>query len=186
MAKRSPVLSAILLAVLGASARAEDPPPAPEGYSWKKLDSVKAAFLMPQGWYFKQEGQGDTRAFFLTQEDIDTKGEFETGLSLNVVRLKKDKAPERAALFIAQLTQTPGHELQDTWKVEAGVLQGLGARFRQTEKGYPPVIKAVLAIGNSRTNTLYLLVFESPESNWKAAWAKGDTMLKDFLLDDEY
>lgn len=48
------------------------------------------------------------------------------------------------------------------------------------------MILHVLAIGNSRTNTLYLLMFESPGAGWKAAWSKGETMLKDFLLDDEY
>lgn len=186
MAKRDVILASLLLAAFTSVALAEDSPPAPEGYSWKKLESVKAAFLMPGGWYFKEETNGDTRAFFITQEDIDKKGEFETGLTLNVFHLKKDKAPERAVALIAEFTQSPGHELQDTWEVKSGALQGLAARFRQTEKGYPPLIKAVLAIGNSRTNTLYLVIFESPESSWKAAWAKGETMLKDFLLDDEY
>ena len=50
----------------------------------------------------------------------------------------------------------------------------------------PPIfIEHVLAIGNSRTNTLYFIQFESPEATWDEAWRKGEVMLKDFLLDDE-
>jgi len=42
-----------------------------------------------------------------------------------------------------------------------------------------------LAFGNSRTNTLYLILFESPESSWNEAWSKGEVILESFLLDDE-
>jgi hypothetical protein len=85
---------------------------------------------------------------------------------------------------IASLAQAAGNELQDAWETEAGVLKGIGGRFRRIEKGYPPLIMHVLAIGNSRTNTLYVIMFESPESKWKDAWPKGRLILEDFALDD--
>jgi hypothetical protein len=40
-------------------------------------------------------------------------------------------------------------------------------------------------VGNSRTNTLYTIIFESPDLLWNDAWKKGEVMLKDFRLDDE-
>lgn len=89
---------------------------------------------MPQGWHFKEESKSDTRAFFITQEDIDRKGEFETGLTLNVAHLKQDKAQEYAAAFIAELGQSPGHELQDTWQTETGVVKGLEGVFERPRK----------------------------------------------------
>jgi hypothetical protein len=86
---------------------------------------------------------------------------------------------------IAELTRTPGIELQDAWKTETGVLKAIGGRFRLTEEGEPPTIQYVLAIGNSRTNTFYLIIFVSPEVKWETAGPKGETILKSFVLDDE-
>ena len=173
----------LLLLALSARLPGEDVPPAPEGFSWKRVESVKASFLMPDGWHFKQEEQQGTRAFFITLEDIDKAGRFETGLSVNVQKFKRDKAPERAAQFILGMMQ--GHEVLNQWAKEAGVMKIFGCRVRETEKDHPPLILHVLALGNERTNTLYLVMFESPESSWDAAWAKGRVMVEKFLLDDE-
>ena len=162
------------------------PPPAPAGFAWKKIDSVKASFLVPKGWFFKEDEPKDgTRAFFISQEDISTGGLFETGLTVNVFSLKKDKAQERALAHLAALAQTPGNELQEAWEFQEGVLKGVGGRIRRVDKDYAPLIMHVLAIGNSATNTLYVIMFESPEATWDKAWVKGEQMMKVFLLDDE-
>jgi hypothetical protein len=164
---------------------AEEPPPAPEGFAWKKMDSVKASFLVPKGWYFKEEVHEGTRAFFITQEDIDAKGVFETGLTINVMKLEKTPAQVYAAAFIGRLAEEYAPR-GAAWQTESGVLKGFGCRVRKAEKGSPPLIMHDMAIGNSRTNTLYLLFFESPEASWERAWSKGEQILKLFLLDDEY
>jgi len=52
-------------------------------------------------------------------------------------------------------------------------------------KDRPHLRGQVLAIGNVKTNTLYLIMFESPEALWDEAWKKGEVMLRDFRLDDE-
>ena len=123
-------------------------------------------------------------AYFLSEEDIDVKGEFETGLTLNVVHA--DDAQKKGLATLALLAQTPGNEVQDTWETQTGVLKATGVRIRKTEKGSDPLVMVVLAIANTKTNALYLLIFESPEARWKKAWARGETMLKVFTLDDEY
>ncbi len=186
MARPNRAIAAFALALLGAVANGEDPPKAPEGFAWKKIDSVKATFLVPEGWHFKEERKDETRAFFITQEDIDRKGQFETGLTVNVSHLKEERAQDRATAIIAALAQNPGHELQDAWESETGVLKGIGGRIRRTETGHSPLLMNVLAVGNSRTNALYLIIFESPEANWKAAWSKGEPMMRLFVLDDAY
>lgn len=179
---RSPIL--VLALLLATPLAGEDRPPAPEGFAWKSIDSVQAAFLLPKGWHFKEEGKDGARAFFITQEDIDKTGRFETGLTVNVQTLKKDKAPEYAADFIAMAAKQ--YELiGDPWRTETGVLKGYGCRVRKVEKGFPTLIMHDLAIGNSRTNTLYLIMFESPEPTWNDAWAKGEQILRQFFLDDE-
>jgi hypothetical protein len=169
---------------VAAALAAGEPAPAPEGYSWKKLDPINASFLLPAGWHFKAERVDKTLAYFLSAEDIDVKGEFETGLTLNVVHA--DDAQKKAIATLAMLAQTPGNEVQDAWETQTGVLNGRSVRIRKTEKGSDPLVMVVLAIWNSKTNALYLLIFESPEARWKKAWEKGEKMLKLFVLDDEY
>ncbi len=176
-----PVLSALLAA---ASLAAEERPPAPAGYAWQKLDEIQASFLLPDGWHFKAERTDKSLAYFLSEEDIDVKGEFETGLTLNVFHA--EQAQKRAAATVAEISQTPGNEVQERWETKAGALNGIGVRIRQTVKGSDPLVMVVLAISNSRTNALYLLIFESPEARWRKAWVKGEKMLELFTLDDEY
>jgi hypothetical protein len=161
----------------------QEPPPAPAGFAWKKIDSVKAAFLMPNGWFFKEEKNDKLlSAFFITRENIDKAGMFETGLTVNVQTVKQN-AQETAARFIAGIMQA--NEMLDFYETETGVLKGYGCRVRKTEKDHAPLIMNVLGIGNSRTQTVYILIFESPEATWDEAWKKGETTLKYFLLDDE-
>ena len=165
-------------------ALAAEQPAAPEGYSWQTLDPIHASFLLPSGWHFKAERVDKTLAYFLSEEDIDVKGEFETGLTLNIVHA--DDARKKAIATLAMLAQTPGNEVQDAWETQTGVRKGMGVRIRKTEKGSDPLVMVVLAIANTKTNALYLLIFESPEARWKKAWDKGEKMLKLFVLDDEY
>lgn len=183
MRVRARILACALAAASAADLVAQAPPPAPDGFSWKSIESVKASFLIPTGWHFRKEEHDGARAFFITQEEIVGGGQYETGLSVNVQKLKKDPAPERAAQFIAALVAA--NEGLDSWKRQQGALEACGCRLRIREKGQPPLVEQVLAIGNRRTNTLYILIFESPEKKWPAAWEKGEVMLKEFLLDDE-
>ena len=108
-------------------------------------------------------------------------GEFETGLTINVTRLKKGNAQERTPAYLALFAQTPGNELLDAREKEMGVLEGIRGRIRRTEKNRAPVLMEVLSVGNSRTNTVYLFFFESPEASWERAWSKGEQILKLFL-----
>ncbi len=42
-----------------------------------------------------------------------------------------------------------------------------------------------LAVANPKTNTLYLFIFESPESDWNAAWKIGKQIMDNLAIDDE-
>ncbi len=180
---RRRLVPGLTLAILAAVRLfAEDLPPAPEGFAWKRIDSIKAEFLVPKGWFFKYEENADGRAFFISQESIEKGGEFATGLSVNVVKLKKDAAPERAMKVIAEYSQLG--KVQKLWEAENGALKLYGARIHVT-KDPPAFTEQVLAIGNSQTNTLYVIFFESPDASWDEAWKKGEVILGDFRLDDE-
>jgi hypothetical protein len=48
--------------------RAIELPKPPDGFTWQEIPELKAAFLKPNGWYFKQETQNGTLAYFITRK----------------------------------------------------------------------------------------------------------------------
>ena len=102
-------LSAIPLSLIfAASVYAMELPAPPTGFSWREVPEIKAAFLMPSGWQFKRQAQGNTLALLITQGDIDKDGRFNTGLTINVLRnAKPGTAVEYADAFTASSSTTP-------------------------------------------------------------------------------
>jgi hypothetical protein len=176
------LLTAAAIALMASvSVSAEKPAPAPPGFQWKNVASIKAAFLVPDGWFFKEELRKDVRGIFITRESIDQAGKFETGLTINVFPHKKD-APARARQFIAE--QAVAGDVVNTWEKENGALKLYGVRLHVT-RNPPAFTEHILAIGNDKTDTLYIFLFESPDKTWDEAWKKGEVILGNFRLDDE-
>jgi hypothetical protein len=184
--RRHHLIITILLLTLAAPAvaTAELPTP-PSGYQWKSIDEIKASFLIPVSWHFKETKVKETLAYFLTRENIDENGRFETGLSINVLRQGKEFDPVGyAGAFVMKMVEK--HEvLEEPFEAGGGKLKGYGCRVRVANEGEPPLIMQYLAIGNTVTGTLYMMFFESPESEWERAWAIAEPILTLFVLDDE-
>lgn len=181
----SALISLFLLFTSIARSQSTDLPSAPNGFSWKRIEKIKGAFLIPNGWHFKEEAKGNTLAYFFAEEDIDKKGQFETGLTVNVLRnLQSVVASEQAEEIISSMIRE--NQRIESWGMKLGTFKGYGCRVRNTTRQdrIPTIIHA-LAIGNTKTNTLYILIFESTESKWKAAWEKGKFIMEGFALDDE-
>ncbi len=161
-------------------------PAAPAGFSWKRIEEVRATFLMPKGWYFKSEASGGTLAYYFTTEKLKKGAPFETGLTINVFKNLKDKdGVAYAQAFVLEVAKK--HEALNKWQLDAGALHGFGVVTRQVGKPQEQAhLVSYLAIGNAQTNTLYLLWFESPEPRWEADWKMGEKMLSQFSLDDEF
>src|SRR5207253_2668928 len=97
------VILAFVVALFAQTLDAIELPNAPSGFTWQEVPELKAAFLKPNGWFFKQENSKGTLAYFITQEDLTKSSEFSTGLSLNVIHLKKESAVERGKAMIDQM-----------------------------------------------------------------------------------
>lgn len=72
-------LVTLLLTLSVDTIAAVDVPPPPPGFTWQEIPELKAAFLKPNGWFLKREEQKGTLAYFITKENIDKNGEFQTG-----------------------------------------------------------------------------------------------------------
>jgi hypothetical protein len=149
-------------------------PTPPAGFTWQEIPELKAAFLKPDGWFYKREEQKDTLAYFITKENIDKGGRFQTGLTVNVFHLKKDSAVERGQSIIQQFATAKN---VNTFATDVGPFQEFACLAKDTKSSGTIVIYAQ-AVANPKTNTLYLIIFESPESDWDAAWKLGKPMVE--------
>lgn len=180
---------AALLLMLPAAAQKYNVPlsPAPAGFTWQPLPESKAAALLPAGWYYRAAGEKNAPTYYLTREEIGENNEFETGLSLQVVRKAKTKtgrpAPEYAELLMMRTGFGPGKQLLDKTAVADGPFYKRTVRYRDAPPEAEPRIVYQLALANAKTDTLYLLTFESPEKDWPDAWKLGEVMVRELVLD---
>jgi hypothetical protein len=167
--------------LLGLTASAIELPPPPPGFIWQEIPELKAAFLRPANWFFKREEEKGTLAYFITKENIENNGQFQTGRAINVFRLKKESAVERGRRIIDQLAAAKHGE---KWTKEVGPLKEFGCLTRDTDSTGTSASQT-LAAANPKTNTLYLFIFESPESDWDASWKIDKQILDALAIDDE-
>jgi len=165
------------------------PPPPPEGFAWRELPEINAAVLIPDNWSFKREvGRGKSAmAYFVSVENIEAKGSFQTGLSLNVLvdRSPSVNAEAYAKTLIAQVGGQKGVQvLRPPAERTDGAFHNYDCLVRiQGTTG--PLVAEHRAIVNVKTKTTYVLTFESPEPGWKNAWVKGARIEELLLLDDD-
>jgi hypothetical protein len=174
------VFLALVVVIITQTLHAIVLPKAPSGFTWQEVPELKAAFLKPDGWFFKREDSKGTLAYFVTQEDLATNGQFDTGLTVNVFRLKQDSAVERGKAMIDQMASQ--HNVKTVSRT-VGPFQEFGCDLKDTDAGGTIVMHA-LTVANPKTNTLYLFIFESPAATWDAAWKLGQQIMDTLAIDD--
>ena len=138
------LLLCILLVELTAtfSPATETPlPTSPPGYTRQQCREISCAFLKPAGWHYKHVVRKGQHACFITKEDIDAEGSFQTGLTVNLILMSHLKtglpASEYASRFIE--TATSRKETLKRWASAQGPFQAQGCVIRDASAG-PPVI----------------------------------------------
>ena len=159
----------------------------PVGFAWQPLPETKAALLLPVGWHYQAEGTKAAPVYYLTQEPMGESGEFRTGLSLQVVRKATTRtrhpAAEYAQLLMLRTGFGPGRQRLADTAAAVGPWHRWAVRYREATPDAEPRMVYQMAVANAKTDTLYLLSFESPEQDWPAAWALGRLMVREWVLD---
>lgn len=159
----------------------------PAGFAWQPLPESKAAALLPAGWYYKAEGEKGAPTYYLTQQETGETGEFQTGLSVQVVRKAKAKtgqlAPDYAELLMLRTGFGPGQQQLEKAASVEGAFYKRTVRYRDAPPEAMARIVYQMALANAKTDTLYLLTFESPEKDWAEAWKLGEAMVRELVLD---
>ena len=91
---------------------------------------MKAAFLKPSGWFYREETQPGTLAVFITKEDISKVGEFQTGMSLNVFQLRKDRAVDRGQDLVGNIAKAKHAEM---WTQKFGPFVEFGCQVTDAD-----------------------------------------------------
>lgn len=159
-------------------------PASPEGFSWRKLKEIKGAVLMPNGWHFKQMGGRPTLAYFVSLENIDKEGRYETGFTIQAMRPPQPQSGEELAKAMIAGAESK-KQLVRSWKQTKGVFDSYGLEFKDLKSNNEMTISHVLIIRNTRTRTFYFCLFESVESKWKEAWKIGEQIVQTLILNDD-
>lgn len=158
----------------------------PKNFTLKEIPEVKAEFLMPDGWFYKQEVKGGTFAFFITKEDIAKDGEFYTGLSVNITPpLKENNSLDYAKAYAAGLMDQA--KMLDIFRLQFGSFEGFGLQLQIFYKKKNYNIRSYhIVLANKKNNSVYIITFESPEKEWPKAWLTGQKILNNFKINDEF
>jgi hypothetical protein len=158
-------------------------PPSPSGFSWHQSVNGTGSFLKPNGWFVKEESKGKTNAVFISKENIVTNGHMVTGMSVNQVndwtQSNSSKPSQYASAFAAKIATT-GKVLK------SGVVRGNQddmhvVRVLGVNNGIPTIVHH-LAIGMDSKDQVYLISYESPETNWESNYRYAKEMLNFFIL----
>lgn len=179
------------------------------GYILKELSPVGAKFYMPESWFFKPESVPGTHAYFMTRERISgeprtlgqgrfqlrtttPEGFFTTGLSVNVHdnagRRLGMKASDMARGFLRKPPPTIIPTSQPTEKTEGDLV--VARRLFRTHqlvvsgRSSPPKTLYIELTGNTRTDTLYIIIFETPSDKWTEDREIASTMVDRRILDE--
>jgi hypothetical protein len=159
----------------------------PQGYEWVNCEQMTAQFLKPDDWYFLEESNQDSTACFLTQQKITEEAPyFTTGLSINAVQNATQQLPLPPEQFISSLldeVSTAFDEVspQSTLQEEGSPLYG-----KASTMSTPEFTVYYLHYWNQETDTVYLLSFESPTSEWEEAWNTATPIFETLGINRKY
>ncbi len=175
--------SSLLALLIAAAAIAEEAlPPPPAGFEWQRVPEIKAAFLRPSGWFFKRDPDRGKLAFYISKEDINRGGHFDTGLTVvGYPRLKDMSAADFAQRYVRGFARQ--HVVERVWDASMGPFAAWGCRVT-TKDGVTTMHQ--LMIANPKTNSAYLIIFESPAAEWSQSWTVGNEIIRRLYLDDEF
>ncbi len=175
-----------LLSACSLMRHGEETPPleaAPPGFSWYTAKNGVGDYLVPTGWFVKEESGASTNALFISEQDLEKQNEFSVGFTVNQInawsKKSKLKPSEYAKVFIQKLKR-------EKTVLNSGVVKGnlveMNVAVVKMDNHGVPVTMHQIAMGLDTKDQVYLISFESPSESWKGNFAYGRQMLNLFRI----
>ena len=162
----------------------------PSGYSWQKFKDIKAKGVKPEGWSFHRKKIDGKIIYRIVKDKYERC--FLTGLTINAVRNVTRKTQLNAPLYAAYYIydyQKDSSKILNTWNTEEGPFMKYGCEviknIRQFKSNIDFRIK-VTAIANKETDTLYVVIFGTPEKDWNHHTEIEKNLMAHIILSERY
>ena len=184
----SKILTGLFLTLFTQHIHALELPSPPLGFEWVEASEIKGAFLKPKNWHFKKHKQGETQGYFLTKENINKKGFFITGASINVIPnipLKTNMSPTKYAKAFVKQASLSRQIIKKAWFHKMGPFNSYGVVLKNSDQKKGDYNTHNLAISNDTTGTVYIVIYEAPSYNWNESWKVGEVILGKLYIDSD-
>lgn len=165
-------------------------PTPPPGFVWQRIEAIEVAVLTPKDWKKYQKEGSFQKVFAFSNESLDEKGFFETGLTVKLW-WHQQAAPGNEAKAVESILAGIVHGIESN-KVDNKVLRGtleemsdkkkLIVRYRNAPKGLTPIIVYSVSIGDPKTGLVYQFIFEGQEAQWDEKWKIGMKILNQLII----
>jgi hypothetical protein len=183
--RRSAIFALLLLPAALSPAFGVDKP-APPGFSWRKLPVANASVIVPDDWHVRETSR---RLRYLLQASPDPFPESGTPRVELSVLIKRNLRAGRADVVARTVVTANAERTVPAATVsehEEGPFAGWSVIVEGRDAAGAPIRRAITAIANRETNTLYRFSFTAPADHWETLWQQGSMAMEHFSLDDEY
>ncbi|MBL4759925.1 MAG: hypothetical protein JKY80_03605 [Mariprofundaceae bacterium] len=155
----------------------------PKGFKWFNSQLGASSFLIPEGWFIKEEVNKGHYALFISKEEIKDGRDFKTGFSLNfntnVTKKTGSKPSDYAKGWVSEFQKSMNKEIiEKPWHFESNGFKGFGIKSKDAE-----IIMHNMLIANDKSDSLYITLFEAPAEQWTKAWKIGNVIMNNLRLD---
>jgi hypothetical protein len=160
-------------------------PSPPAGYSWKESNEVTFAILCPDDWYFKQAIQDNTIGLFISKENNESNGFYETGIFVYIKRNVKTETGIEPSEFIKayHLESAKKSEIIDQWNKNVGPLTNISYKSITYYEDERPLKQHTILVANDSTGTVYIINFETLPELWIDNWKIVEPILQKIYID---
>jgi Sel1 repeat len=142
------------------------------GYEWLEIKSLGFSLLRPTGWFYKEVDKNGTINAFMTRENIDDKGSFQTGLTIHGIPNVQDPIAAARGYVIRLKSKTEA--LSEPGETKAAGRTFVRFMYRFKDK---PIQMALQVIGDPQTKRVVIMSFEAPSDSWADAWKQGEPIM---------
>ena len=154
-------------------------------FQWVESGLGDSEFLKPKNWFVKASYQKGHYALFISKEEISKDQNFTTGFTLNFnshISKKTGSTPsEYAKQWIENVPKLKNKKvIVKPWEFTNNILKAFGIRVKDNEK-----IVHYMLVANDNTDSLFIMLFESPLKEWEEEWKIGNKIMNNLRLDAE-